>query len=71
MNAPRLVGLVLLILGIVLLIFGINATHAIGERAVETVTGKYSEGTMWYIVGGIVGIVAGGALLIFGRHGHA
>jgi hypothetical protein len=71
MSAARLVGLVLLIVGVILLVFGINATHSVGERAVETVTGKYTSNTMWYIVGGIASIIAGGGMIFFGRPTHA
>lgn len=66
MNGPRILGLVLLVVGVVLLIFGINATDRIGEQITEGLTGRYSDTTMWYIIGGIALAVGGGALTLFG-----
>lgn len=71
MSPMRILGLVVLVIGVVLLVFGINATHSIGERVTEGVTGKYTSGTMWYIIAGIAGIVVGGALAGFGGTRHA
>ena len=71
MNAARIIGIILLAVGILLLVFGINATQGTGEQVRETFTGKYSGQTMWYIVGGIACLVGGAALALFGGHiGH-
>ncbi len=55
----RVLGAVAFIVGIVLLIFGINATQKTGEKIVDEVTGHYTDSTMWYIIGGIALMVAG------------
>lgn len=67
MNATQIVGIVLLAIGIVLLGFGINSSQALTEKVMEGVTGRYTENTMWYIIGGIALIVGGGALAFFNR----
>lgn len=67
MSVSRIVGLVLMVLGIALLAVGINAADSAGEQLREAFTGRFSEGTTWYMIGGIVAIVAGGALALFGR----
>ncbi|MBX3725519.1 MAG: DUF3185 family protein [Xanthomonadales bacterium] len=67
MAASKLVGLVLLVLGGILLYFGFTATESIGERVVEGVTGRYTDQTMWYLIGGGVSAAAGLGLLLFGR----
>lgn len=67
MAASKLVGLVLIVLGAILLYFGFTATDSIGEQVVEGVTGRYTDQTMWYLIGGGVSAVAGLALLVFGR----
>lgn len=59
MNIFRVIGTTLLIIGGVLLVFGIAATQKTGEKVVGEVTGRYSDQTMWYIVGGIA-LIAGG-----------
>jgi uncharacterized membrane protein YidH (DUF202 family) len=64
MNMRRLIGLVILIVGIVLLLFGINSTQTMGEHIVEGTTGRYTQMTMWYIIGGIILIIGGLGLCI-------
>jgi uncharacterized membrane protein YidH (DUF202 family) len=73
MDTQRVVGIVLLALGIVLLVIGYNASQSVGEELREGLTGRFSDTTTWYIIGGVVGIVAGGAMLLLGgrHHTHA
>jgi hypothetical protein len=66
MGPLRISGLAVLAVGIALLIFGINATHSVGEQVVNTVAGRFTERTPWQIIGGIAAIVFGGALALFG-----
>lgn len=66
MAIQRIVGLVILAAGIVVLIMGLNASDSAGEQIREGITGHYSDKTTWFIVGGIVAIVAGAALAAFG-----
>lgn len=63
----RPLGIVLLVVGVVLLLFGLNATQALTEQVVEGVSGRYTDSTMYYIIGGIALIVGGGFLAIFYR----
>ncbi|MCC5810877.1 MAG: DUF3185 family protein [Ectothiorhodospiraceae bacterium] len=67
MSPVRLLGLVVLVVGVVLLFFGINATDSIGESINETLTGTYSDETMFYLIGGIAAIVGGGVLFLMGK----
>ncbi|MCE5325584.1 MAG: DUF3185 family protein [Planctomycetaceae bacterium] len=62
----RIIGLALLAGGIVFLILGLNATETTGETLRKEFAGQYSDETTWYIILGVVGIVVGGALAIFG-----
>lgn len=64
MNIKRLLGYILLAIGIVLLGFGINASQAVPEKVMEGVSGYYTKHTMWFIMGSIPLIVAG-AILAF------
>jgi hypothetical protein len=52
-------GIVLIILGIVLLAFGFNAADAPLEEMGEALTGRYSDETMAYLIGGVVSFIAG------------
>lgn len=58
----RVLGLVLLAVGLVLLVFGINSTQKVPEQAIEKISGKFTDNTMFYIIGGIACVVAGGAI---------
>jgi hypothetical protein len=59
MNTTKLMGIGLLALGAILLYFGINATNSPMEELGEAFTGKYSDETMMYLVGGGVAALAG------------
>lgn len=67
MAISKLLGLVLLVGGVIALYFGFNATESLGEQVVEGVTGKYTDDTMMYLIGGGIAAAAGLALLIFGK----
>ncbi|HEU0071029.1 MAG TPA: DUF3185 family protein [Alphaproteobacteria bacterium] len=62
MQPARLVGAVVLVVGVILLGFGINATDAPVDQLSETFTGRYTDRTMWYLVGG--GALAAAGILI-------
>jgi uncharacterized protein (DUF697 family) len=62
----RIIGLVLLAVGVTLLIFGYNASQSVGEQIVEGVTGRFTQQTMMYLIGGIAAIVGGAGLAIWG-----
>lgn len=67
MSGSKIAGIVLLVVGAILLYFGFNATDSVGEQVVEGVTGRYTDETMWYLIGGGVAAVVGLVLLLTGR----
>lgn len=67
MTLGRIIGAVLLVIGIVLVFFALQAADAPVEKVTEALTGRYTQRTMWYWILGIAGIVGGGLLLFFGR----
>jgi hypothetical protein len=66
-SGSKIAGIVLLVVGAILLYFGFNATDSVGEQVVEGVTGRYTDETMWYLIGGGVAAVVGLVLLLTGR----
>lgn len=66
MKPQAIVGIVLLLGGIALLIFGMNASHSVADQVSNTFTGKFTQDTMWYIIGGIVVGVLGLLMLLMG-----
>lgn len=64
MSNNKIIGLVLLTIGIVLLVFGFQASDSLGERLHESFTGRFTESTTWYFILGAAGTVAGLAMLL-------
>lgn len=63
----KALSIALLIVGVVLLIFGINAHDSLASSAKEAVTGAPTDKSIWLIVLGIIGIIVGGLSSFFGR----
>ena len=59
MDVTRALGIIALIIGVIVLGFGLNSTQAVTEKVVEGLFGRYTEGTMWFIVSGITLIIFG------------
>jgi uncharacterized membrane protein YidH (DUF202 family) len=55
----RLVGLVVLAVGIVLLVFAWNAYHSFASDVSQTFTGNATDHAMWLLVWGIVCAIVG------------
>jgi hypothetical protein len=53
-------SIAILIAGIVLLVFGINAHESVASSAKEIVTGTPTDKSIWLIVLGVIGILVGG-----------
>ncbi|HRQ76418.1 MAG TPA: DUF3185 family protein [Phycisphaerales bacterium] len=67
MNMLRIIGLIVLAVGVMLLIFGYNASQSVTEQAMETVTGRFTQTTTQYIIGGVAAVVGGLSLIAFGK----
>ncbi|MES2344889.1 MAG: DUF3185 family protein [Chlamydiota bacterium] len=59
----KILGIILFVAGALLLVFGINSTDKLSEKLVETTTGRYTDETMWYLIGGV--ILAVGGITVF------
>ena len=65
MKPIQLLGIALIVGSAILLYFGINAANSPMEEIGEALTGRYSQETMAYLIGGgAAGIV--GLFLLFG-----
>jgi len=67
MNTYRIIGVVLLVLGVALLFLGYQSSQGIDDQISETLTGNYTQSTIWYLLLGAVSTAAGGAALLLGR----
>ena len=63
----QLIGVVLLVVGVLLLFFGWQATGSMGEQMHETFMGRYTDQTMGYLIAGAASAVAGLFLLLTSR----
>ena len=69
MSPQRILGVVLIVLGVGLLIVGVNASHSITDQVSNTFTGRFTDATTWYILGGIALGVVGLVMMMFGVRG--
>ncbi len=67
MGTNQIVGLLLVAVGIFLLVFGYNSSQAPMDQVSEAFTGRFRDSTMLYLVGGVIAMVAGGAVALAGR----
>lgn len=68
MTQTNILGVVALVVGIVLLVFAWRGSNAPMDQMTEALTGRFSNTTMWYLLGGVVAVVAGAALLYRGAY---
>jgi len=66
MTQSNIIGLAALVVGLLLLFFGWRASNAPADQLTEALTGRFTGVTMWYLIGGVIGVVAGGAMLVRG-----
>lgn len=59
MSSNKLIGLVLLVVGIILLYFGYQSSQGLDDQISEAVTGNFTDSTIWYYLLGGVSSVAG------------
>ena len=64
MSPQRILGIVLVVVGVVLAIIGFQATDSLGDRISNTFTGHWTDKTNFYIVGGIAAVVVGALLTL-------
>ena len=60
-------GLICLIAGIVLLIFGINASDSLGSDISRFFTGAPTDKSIWLLLGGIAATTAGATSVLRGN----
>jgi Protein of unknown function (DUF3185) len=63
------VGMALLVVGVVLIIFGMQASASVGSRLSELFSGTPSDRTIWLLLVGVAAAIIGLGLLLAGRRG--
>ena len=59
MTIQRLIGLPLLVGGVIFLLIGVDSTHSAADHLSNTFSGRYTDQTNWYLVGGAVSAIMG------------
>ena len=62
----KIISLALLVGGIVLIIYGLNASDSVGSDVSRFFTGNPTDRTMWFMLGGIAAVAVGGVGLLRG-----
>ena len=62
----KAIGLALLVVGVVLLVYGIDASNSVSSSVSRTFTGSPTDKTMWMLLGGIAAVIVGAALAFMG-----
>jgi di/tricarboxylate transporter len=63
MSNQRIVGIVVLVVGIILLVVGINSSNSVVDQVSETFTGRFTDATTWYLIGGVAAAILGVLML--------
>jgi drug/metabolite transporter (DMT)-like permease len=71
MSPQRILGIVLLVVGVVVLVIGMNASHSVSDQVSNTFTGRFTGTTMWYILGGLAAGIVGLLMVVFGVRGKS
>jgi len=69
MSQKRIAGIVLLVVGTILLIVGMNASHSAADQISNTFTGRFTHETLWYLVGGGAAALFGLLMVVGGARG--
>ena len=65
----KAMGVALLVVGVILLVWGLNAEGSFGSEISKTFSGHPTDKAMWLIIGGAASGMTGLGLLLFtGRH---
>ncbi len=62
----KILSLALLVGGIILIVYGLNASDSVGSSFSRMFTGSPTDKTIWLLVGGIVAAAVGAGGLIRG-----
>ena len=71
MTQQRILGLVFLVVGAIVLTVGMNASHSVADRVSNTFTGRFTQETVWYLIGGGAAALFGLLMLLSGSRGKS
>ncbi|RUO67029.1 DUF3185 family protein [Idiomarina ramblicola] len=63
----RIVGIVLLVVGVILLYFSYEASQSLASSVSEVATNEPTDNTIWYLIGGVAAVIVGLYAVIRGK----
>lgn len=60
MRPLGIVGIVCIVVGIILLVYGISASDSFASNVKESITGNPTDRSMWLLIGGAALVAVGG-----------
>ena len=67
MDPQRIAGVVVLVVGAILLVVGLNSSHSVADQVSNAFLGRFTHATTWYIIGGAALALFGLLMVLFGR----
>ena len=64
MKSKSFIGIALLAVGIVLVFLGLQSSQGLDDQVLESITGEYTDSTIWYWLVGVVSAVIGLVLVL-------
>lgn len=62
----RAIGIALLVVGVALIVYGIDASNSVSSNVSRTFTGSPTNKTMWLLLGGAASAIVGLILTVTG-----
>lgn len=70
MNLTRILGAILLVVGTVLIVLGLQASTSLGDEMGNIFSGRFTQASTWQVAGGAAAAILGLFLVLFGRRRH-
>jgi hypothetical protein len=65
MTPQRIFGAVLLVLGIICVVIGMNSSHSLIDQLTSAFTGHFTDYTTWFVISGVVAATVGLGMVMF------
>jgi hypothetical protein len=70
MSQKLVYGIFLLVVGAILLVVGMNASHSAADQISNTFTGRFTRDTVWYLPGGGTAALLGLLMIVGSARGR-
>jgi hypothetical protein len=62
---PRITSLAILVVGIILLVYGLDGSNSFSSSMSRAVTGAPTDKTVWLVALGVICVITGGVGVVF------